>query len=357
MQDKHQRTEKPSPQKIRKARQEGRFPTSREFVGGIQFFVFVAILVSLAPRLMGDLRSMFIQILSRATNAGISAASLPYVAQQATFPVVAPLVLIAAAVFFSGLAAQLSITGFGVSINRLSIDWSRLNPAQRMKDMPRQNFAAMIECLVLLPLLLFALSAVVASRLQEFLLLPLIGVNEGISRTGGAVATLLWHGAVLLLLWGCVDFLRKRRKYISDLMMTKQEVREEWRQNEGSPEIKLRIRRMRRELLKRRMMSEVPTATAIVVNPTHYAVALRYNMQDMSAPRVVAKGRNYLAKRIREKGLAHHVPVIENRPLAQALYKNCDVGQEIPAHLYRAVAEVLAYVYRLTGGGSPGRGV
>lgn len=94
-------------------------------------------------------------------------------------------------------------------------------------------------------------------------------------------------------------------------------------------------------------MKEVPTATAVVVNPTHYAVAIRYEMTGMAAPRVVAKGRNYLARRIREIALEHQVPIVENKPLAQALYKSVEVGQEIPVHLYRAVAEILAYIYRL----------
>jgi flagellar biosynthetic protein FlhB len=109
----------------------------------------------------------------------------------------------------------------------------------------------------------------------------------------------------------------------------------------------MRIRRMRRELLRRRMMAEVPNATAVIVNPTHYAVAIKYEMETMSAPRVVAKGKNYLAQRIREKAAAHQVPIVENPPLARALYQGAEVGQEIPAELYRAVAEILAYLYRL----------
>jgi len=164
----------------------------------------------------------------------------------------------------------------------------------------------------------------------------------------------LWKAAGAFLVWGAVDLWRQKRRYIRDMRMTKQEVREEYKQNEGSPEIKMKIRRMRREMLRRRMMSEVPTATAVIVNPTHYAVALRYEQQSMVAPRVVAKGKNYLALRIKEKALSHQVPVIENPPLAQALYKHVEVGQEIPAQLYRAVAEVLAYVFRLMNGRRPG---
>jgi flagellar biosynthetic protein FlhB len=118
--------------------------------------------------------------------------------------------------------------------------------------------------------------------------------------------------------------------------------------------MKARIRRIRRDLLRHQMMKEVPKATAVIVNPTHYAVALRYSMDSMATPVVVAKGKNYLALRIRQRAMEHQVPIIENPPLARALYGSVDVGQEIPANLYRAVAEILAYVYKLMNGRLPG---
>jgi flagellar biosynthetic protein FlhB len=129
--------------------------------------------------------------------------------------------------------------------------------------------------------------------------------------------------------------------------MSKQEVREELKETEGNPQIKGRIRRIQRDLARRSMMKEVAKATAVIVNPTHYSVAILYDMESMAAPRVLAKGKNYLARRIRELALEHEVPIIENEPLAQALYKSAEVGQEIPPHLYRAVAEVLAYIFKL----------
>jgi len=130
--------------------------------------------------------------------------------------------------------------------------------------------------------------------------------------------------------------------------MSKHEVKQESKENEGSPVIKGKIRRLQRDLARRRMMQNVATATAVIVNPTHYAIALRYDHETMATPMVVAKGKNYLALRIRQRALEHNIPLVENPPLAQALYKSVDVGKEIPAHLYRAVAEVLAYIYRLT---------
>jgi flagellar biosynthetic protein FlhB len=123
---------------------------------------------------------------------------------------------------------------------------------------------------------------------------------------------------------------------------------------EGNPQMKQRVRRIQRDRARKQMMKQVPTATAVIVNPTHYAVAIRYHMDSQAAPMVVAKGKNYLALRIKQKAIENQVPIIENPPLAQALYKSAEVGQEIPPQLYRAVAEILAYIYKLMNGRLPG---
>ena len=140
---------------------------------------------------------------------------------------------------------------------------------------------------------------------------------------------------------------RQQRRFTKSLKMSKQEIRDENKESEGNPEIKARIRRLQRDAARRNMMKAVPTATAVIVNPTHYAVAIRYELEKMAAPQVVAKGKNYLARRIREIAISNQVPIVENQLLAQALYKSADVGQEIPPHLYRAVAEILAYIFKL----------
>ena len=145
---------------------------------------------------------------------------------------------------------------------------------------------------------------------------------------------------------GLLDFARQRQRFQAELRMTKQEVRDELKETEGNPQLKLRIRRLQREAARRSMLKAIPKATAVVVNPTHYAIALHYEMDSKAVPQVVAKGKNYLAQVIREKAVEHDIPIIENKPLAQALYDAAEVGQEIPPHLYRAVAEVLAYIYR-----------
>jgi flagellar biosynthetic protein FlhB len=151
------------------------------------------------------------------------------------------------------------------------------------------------------------------------------------------------------MIWGSIDLFRQQRRFEEEMRMSKQEIRDESKESDGNPQVKQKIRRIQRDALRRRMMSQVPTATAVIVNPTHFAVAIRYHADSMATPVVVAKGKNYLALRIRAIAIENMVPIVENPPLAQALYKSVEIGQEIPSNFYRAIAEILAYIYKLRG--------
>jgi flagellar biosynthetic protein FlhB len=174
-------------------------------------------------------------------------------------------------------------------------------------------------------------------------------VTAGAAAAGLLVKDALRKASLALLVLGAAMLVRERGRYNRRLRMSKQDLRDEMKETEGNPQTRARIRRLQRDLRRRNMMRDVARATAVIVNPTHYAVAIRYEQGTMAAPQVVAKGRNYLAARIRLRATENLVPIIENPPLAQALYKSVDVGQEIPAHLYRAVAEILAYIFKLMG--------
>jgi len=139
---------------------------------------------------------------------------------------------------------------------------------------------------------------------------------------------LLWKAVYVFMIWGSIDLFRQQRRFTQEMRMSKQEIRDESKESDGNPQIKQKIRRLQRDALRRRMMDKVPTATAVIVNPTHFAVAIRYEMTSMATPVVVAKGKNYLALRIRQKAIEHMIPIIENPPLAQALYKSVEVGQK-----------------------------
>jgi len=354
--DRDQRTEQPTQQRVKKARSEGRFPASREFVSAVQFAVFAMMINATSHLWWPGLQNLMSRLLSQAFTLEVSIRSLQFLLRdQLTLPACAVLAA-GAAISASGVFAQLVTSGFGISLARLSPDLTRLNPLTQLKEVPSRNLRSFIEAVLLLPALLLACYTIVRAQWSTFLALPLRARGQALAVIGDALSDVLIKATLVFLIWGAVDLVRQRRRYTRDLRMTKQEIREEHKSNEGNPEVRMKIRRMRRELLRRRMMSEVPTATAIVVNPTHYSVALKYDLDHMVAPRVVAKGKNYLALRIRAVALENQVPIIENPPLARALYKHVDVGQEIPAHLYRAVAEVLAYVFRLMHGPRPGNG-
>jgi len=350
MADRSQQTEKPTPRRLEKARREGQFPVSREFVGGVQFLVFVAILVGFAKEGFGGFSVAFRFLLASAFTSEVSAAEVRRLFLLSATRVFVPLAAAGGALMAVTVLAQLATTRMGFATKKLAPDLQRLNPARRLRELPRQNLAQFFQALVLLPLFLGAVYAVARDRVEAFLRLPFMGFEGAVRLVGSSLEELLWKAAGLFLIIGAVDLFRQRRRHQRDLMMSKQEIREESKESEGNPQVKSRIRRLQRDLLRRRMMSEVTKATAVVVNPTHYAVAIRYQMESMAAPVVVAKGKNYLALRIRQKAVEHQVPIVENPPLAQSLYKSVEVGQEIPPALYRAVAEVLAYIFRLTSG-------
>jgi len=248
------------------------------------------------------------------------------------------------------VGVQLGVTRIGVSFKKVAPDFKRLNPLNKLRELPKQNLPSLLQAMIMIPAFGAAVYFLVKDDFQTFLSLPLRSVPAGASYAAASIQTLLWKASFVFMCFGAVDLVRQKRRYQQDLKMSKQEILDEFKEVEGSPLMKQRIRRLRRDMARRRMMQEVPTATAVIVNPTHYAVALKYSMNTPGAPRVVAKGKNYLALRIRQKAIDHQVPLIENPGLAQGLYKNVEIGQEIPADFYRAVAEVLAYIFKLMNG-------
>jgi flagellar biosynthetic protein FlhB len=204
-----------------------------------------------------------------------------------------------------------------------------------------------VQAIILLPVSAYVVYAIIYENLDRTLSLPLKSLEAGKSDVLNSIGTVLWRAAALFFIFGCVDLMRQQRHYSADLRMSKQEIKDEHKETDGNPQTKMRVRRIQRDQARKRMMQQVPKATAVVVNPTHYAVALRYEPDTMVAPMVVAKGKNYLALRIRKIAVENQIPLIENPPLAQGLYKAVEIGQEIPPHLYKAVAEILAYIFRL----------
>lgn len=350
-----QQTEKPTKRRIDKARKEGNFPSSREFLSSIQFLGFVSIAVWGGGTFIVRMSHVMRALLLRAFAAELTQAGVVALVTNIMMPLFVPLIMTGAALVLLVLGAQLATTQLGISVSKLVPDFKRLNPLKKISGLPAQNIPMFIQALVLLPVVGFTVYYEATENIESFLELPWMGPQVALARVGDTVATLMWRGAGLFLIVGLVDLLWQRHRYTKQLKMSKQELRDESKEQEGNPHLKMRVRRLQRDLLRRQMMKEVPKATAVIVNPTHYAVAIRYSLDAPGAPKVVAKGKNYVAARIRKLAMEHQIPIVENKPLAQALYKSVEAGQEIPAHLYRAVAEILAYIYRLMNGNLPGQ--
>ena len=346
--DSHSKTEKPSPRRLHKAREEGKFPASRELVAATQFIVFIVIAFAWFPGWMSGMKAMLRTSLTESFHADLSVATFPGIAATLLQRAFLPLSVIGGLTVLLTLSVHLFVTKFGFSLEKLTPDFGRFNPVSKIKNMAFQGPMALVQASAMLVLFSAVIISIARQNADLLLTLPFMSLDTGLLKVGASIKDILWKAAAVFLVFGLIDLFRQKRKFMKDLRMTKQEVKEESKENEGSPLIKGKIRRLQRDLARRRMMQNVATATAVIVNPTHYAVALRYDHETMATPMVVAKGKNYLALRIRQRALEHNIPLVENPPLAQALFKGVDVGREIPAHLYRAVAEVLAYIYRLT---------
>jgi flagellar biosynthetic protein FlhB len=344
-----EKSEKPTLQRLKKAREEGQFLSSRGVLGAVQFLIFVALIGSLLPAWSERLAHALVRLYQTALTGEIGAQQWSGLMRGLFLETLAPLLVLGGALFLGTLAAQLAMTRLGFNFGRLAPQFDRLNPLSHLKNLPAQNLKSLGEGLLLIAAIGLFLRSFLAAHAEELLRLPLEGVRAGAAQVAGAVDTLLWKASALFILFGAFDLFQNYRRHMKTLKMTKEEVRQENKGNEGDPHIKQRIRRLRRELLGRRMMREVPRATAVIVNPTHFAVAIRYDTESMVSPVVVAKGKNWLALRIRQVAVENEVPVVENPPLARALYSAVEVGSAISPEFYKAIAEILAYVYRLMG--------
>jgi flagellar biosynthesis protein FlhB len=343
-----EKTESPSPRKIEKAREEGQVPQSRELSA---FMVLMA--GGAVVWLMGD---SFATTLSDVVRTGLQfdhqlatdpGVLLNKMSRQVADAIVglAPMLLV---IVIAALAGPIALHGWLFNSKALAPKFSRINPLSGLQRMVSvDSLSELIKSLAKVALLGLIAGWVMWSGLDALFALGQDSVRQG----SHAMAHLLLKAFLLtsagMLLVVLLDVPYQLWRYYTRLKMTREEVRQEVKESEGDPHIKARIRAMQREVARRRMMSEIPTADVVVTNPTHYAVALKYSEGAMRAPRVVAKGADLLAARIRDEARSHQVPILEAPPLARALYRHTELEQEIPIALYTAVAEVLAYVYQL----------
>jgi len=352
------RTEQPSQKRLDEARKRGQVPRSRDLSTAAMVLVAGLTLQLLGSGLaarFGDLMRAGLS-LSRA-QALDESRMMPQVLSLAAQGLAACAPILGVTVL-AALLSPLAIGGWNVSLEALAPDITRLNPLNGIKNM----FSARGATELLKSFLKFLVVAAVAvlymhSRAAELLHLGAEPVRAAIahamSLTGSAFMQL--SGALALI--AAIDVPWQLHQHTEKLKMTRQELRDEHKDSDGSPEVKRKIRRMQQEFARRRMIQQVPTADVVVVNPTHYAVALRYDERRMGAPMVVAKGVDEVAAKIREVATENQVPILEAPPLARTLFRVVDLEAEVPASLYQAVAQVLTWVYQLRmarkAGGTP----
>ena len=322
-------------------------------VSAVQFIVALVLLSKLLPSWQVQLKLSIASLFEHAMTKDIGEGEWVHSIRGLFLEVLLPLLEMGGTLLLFSLAANFAITKMGFSLKRLTPKFTNFNPISRFRELPSRNLSSVAEAAILLALLAVTIFSFVRQNINDLLRMPFQSVPVAAAQIGGFLQGLLWKAAALFVVFGSVDLFRQYRKHMSGLRMSKQEIREEHKRTEGDPQLKARIRRLRRDLLRRQMMREVPKAAAVIVNPTHFAVAIRYEAETMPCPVVVAKGKNWLALRIRQIATEHQVPIIENPPLARALYEAIDVGRAIPPEFYKAIAEILAYIYRLMGSKLP----
>ena len=351
-----ERTEQPTPKRLADAKKKGEVPRSRELTMTGVMLAGASALLILAQPIGGNLVSTFGAGFSIERNRIFDAAYLPVALSESlvsAFTGLLPLVVILlAAVFLSGTV----IGGISFSAKAFAFKPERLNPIKGIKRIFGPNgLNELIKALAKFSLVAALAIAWLWISYDELAGLGRQPIDSAIAHALKICGTSLLVVSCGLIVIAAIDAPFQLWQFQKKMRMTRKEVRDEMKDTEGRPEVKSKIRSLQQQVAQRRMMEEIPIASVVITNPTHYAVALKYDENTMGAPRVVAKGKDLLAKRIREVATEHNVPLFSAPPLARALFRSTELGDEIPAQLYSAVAQVLAYIFQLNETLKPGQ--
>jgi len=342
-----ERTEAPTPKRRDDARRKGQVSKSQELVSTGVLLTAVFAMRQLGPDLWANMATIMREGLSADATQDLTPESSMALGQASAMALLKTLAPLFAALGIAGIVLNVGQTGLYLNAAGIKPKMQSLNFAANAKRLVGTEGAIGLGKAVAK----MAVAAIVVYMTMRSQIGAIATMSQlGVAAAGARLATLgfdmAMRGAIALFILSLADYAWQRRKFISNLRMTKEEVKQELKESDGDPQVKAAIRRRRQQLMNR-MMAAVPTADVIVTNPTHYAVALKYDPVSMAAPMVVAKGENLLAQRIKEVGRKAGVPVLEEPPLARALYAAVPVGHFVPANLFHAVAEILAWVYSL----------
>jgi len=342
-----ERTEEATPRRRQKAREEGNVPKSRELSTAVIFLISVIFLYFYTPYLIESFSKFIKHTLSK-TNYIITKNSTIELFNFTFQYYLKVLIPFFALLITVGLLVNVAQFGFLVSPKALEPKWDRLNPINGLKNLfSKRSLVELVKSLFKIFVVGFVAYLIVKGKIDQILVLADSDPFSSLVFLGKLVFELCFKIGLLILLMAILDFFYQKWQYEQDLKMTKQEVKEEFKQMEGDPLIRQRIRSMQREMARKRMMEEVPKADVVITNPIHYAVALKYDANKNKAPIVVAKGQRLMALKIKEIAKEHGVFIHEDPPLARTLFSQVDIGEEIPENLYKAIAEILAIVYKM----------
>lgn len=343
-----EKTEAATPKRLQELRGKGSVAKSQDFSTALMLLFGALILYFLGGSLVWDIKHTMTTLLRNSHYDKFDVNTLHSLFINVSNNHLKSLLSILGGFMLIGIIGSFAQTGFVYSPKALVPDFKKLNPITGIKNLASKKALVRLG-MALVKLTIMGTVAYFSVRKDIEPLMELVTMRvDGIfSSASNLIFGITLKITIILLILSLIDFIYQRWQFSKDSMMTKHEVKQESKQSEGDPLIKSRVRTVQRQMSNQRMMSEVPDADVIVTNPTHYAVALKYDATKMNSPKVVAKGIDFLALKIIEIAKDNHVPVVEDRILARMLYSTVEVDSEIPSDLYKAVAKVLSYVYQL----------
>ncbi|ADW70913.1 EscU/YscU/HrcU family type III secretion system export apparatus switch protein [Granulicella tundricola] len=338
------KTEEATPKRRQKAREQGQVARSKELPSVLAIAGAIGALCMMSQSAVTHWTTFYRSMLDTASTSDLeSNGPILFWGSVEVFRWIIP-VLMSATVL--SVAAGLAQGGLSIAPEAMQLKFERFNPASKVGQIfSLAGVSNMLKSLLPFGAIAWIGEACIRSNWGMLIRASSFGLRQLVTTLGGMIFEVAWKSALVLVAWAGVDYLLTWKKMEGDLKMSKEEIKEEYKQNDGNPLIKSRIRRLQRRMRKKQALAAAATATVIVTNPTHYAVALRYT-PEMAAPEVVSKGMNLLAQQIKALGAENGIMILENKPLAQALYKTVEVGEVIPSTLYQAVADILVIVFR-----------
>ncbi len=345
-----QKTEAPTPRRLREARRKGQVPKSRDLSAAVILLLALAALALLKDSILASMQRLLAEYFQAGLVVDLPAENLPYYAFDFLARMALVLLPVFTVVVLAALAANIAQVGFLFAPQVLQPKLERLNPVEGFKRIfSLRSLFELAKNIVKVVIVAVAVYFVVKAMLPEMLLIYFKTPAQLMDLIAGAVLTAAFAGGGAFLAVSLFDLMFQRYEHIKNLRMTKQEVKDELKHTEGDPLVKSWQRRRQREIITNAIRREVPRATVVITNPIHVAVAVRYEEGEMNAPVVTAKGAGDLAEVMKRLARQHKVPVVENPPVARALFRDVEVGSEIPVELYRAIAEIIAMIYKLKG--------